>query len=71
VGTPIINQQQAGILGVGAIVKRAVVLEQNGIESIAIRPIGYLALTFDHRVCDGADADRFLREVKRVLEGNR
>jgi 2-oxoglutarate dehydrogenase E2 component (dihydrolipoamide succinyltransferase) len=70
VGTPIINQQQAGILGVGAIVKRAVVLEQNGIDAIAIRPIGYLALTFDHRVCDGADADRFLREVKRVLEGN-
>ncbi|MDZ4718374.1 MAG: dihydrolipoamide acetyltransferase family protein [Roseiflexaceae bacterium] len=68
IGTPIINQQQAGILGVGAIVKRPVVLEHNGIEAIAIRPISYMSLTFDHRVCDGADADRFLSEVKRVLE---
>jgi 2-oxoisovalerate dehydrogenase E2 component (dihydrolipoyl transacylase) len=69
IGTPIINQPQSGILGVGAIVKRPVVIEQDGGEAIAIRPMCYLALTFDHRVCDGADADRFLSEVKRFLEG--
>lgn len=69
IGTPIINQQQAAILGIGAIIKRPVVLELQGSESIAIRPIGYLALTFDHRICDGADADRFMSEVKRKLEG--
>jgi 2-oxoisovalerate dehydrogenase E2 component (dihydrolipoyl transacylase) len=67
--TPIINQPQSGILGVGAIVRRPVVVEHEGLESIAIRPICHLSLTFDHRVCDGADADRFLGTVKRFLEG--
>jgi 2-oxoglutarate dehydrogenase E2 component (dihydrolipoamide succinyltransferase) len=68
IGTPIINQPQSGILGVGAIVKRAVVVEHDGGDTIAIRPMCYLALTFDHRVCDGATADTFLAEVKRYLE---
>ena len=67
-GTPIINQPQSGILGVGAIVRRPVVLTQHGIEAIAIRPMCYLSLTFDHRVCDGADADRFMVAVKSRLE---
>jgi 2-oxoisovalerate dehydrogenase E2 component (dihydrolipoyl transacylase) len=66
--TPIINQPQSAILGIGAIVKRPVVIEQHGIEAIAIRPMCYLSLTFDHRICDGADADRFLGVVKHTLE---
>ncbi len=63
-GTPIINQPQAAILGVGAIVKRPVVID----DAIAIRPMVYLSLTFDHRVLDGAGGDRFLSAVKRYLE---
>jgi 2-oxoisovalerate dehydrogenase E2 component (dihydrolipoyl transacylase) len=66
--TPIINQPQSAILGVGAIVRRPVVVEQAGIEAIAIRPMCYLSLTFDHRVCDGAAADGFLATIKRFLE---
>jgi 2-oxoglutarate dehydrogenase E2 component (dihydrolipoamide succinyltransferase) len=67
--TPIINQPQSAILGVGAIVKRPVVVSQNGMDAIAIRPICYLSLTFDHRIADGAVADGFLAAVKRALEG--
>lgn len=63
--TPIINQPQTGILGVGAIQKRVIVTED---DSIAIRPMVYLTLTFDHRVLDGAGADFFVQEVKRLLE---
>ncbi len=66
--TPIINQPQAAILGVGAIVKRPVVISQNGIDAIAIRPICYLSLTFDHRITDGAVADTFLATIKAILE---
>ncbi|MFQ5611579.1 MAG: dihydrolipoamide acetyltransferase family protein [Anaerolineae bacterium] len=66
--TPIINQPQVGILGVGAIEKRVVVVSQNGGDSIAIKPMCYLSFTFDHRVLDGAGADRFLAAVKRNLE---
>ena len=70
--TPIINQPQVGILGTGAVVKRPVVLDDpaNG-EVIAIRSMVYLALTYDHRLVDGADAARFLSAVKARLEGAR
>jgi len=64
--TPIINQPQTGILGVGAIKKRVVVLDG---DAIAVRPMVYLSLTFDHRVLDGAAADWFMAEVVRLLEG--
>ncbi|MFL6089843.1 MAG: 2-oxoglutarate dehydrogenase, E2 component, dihydrolipoamide succinyltransferase [Aeromicrobium sp.] len=67
--TPIINQPQVAILGVGAVVKRPVVVtDANGGESIAIRSMAYLALTYDHRVVDGADAGRFLSAVKNRLQ---
>jgi 2-oxoglutarate dehydrogenase dihydrolipoamide succinyltransferase (E2 component) len=62
--TPIINQPQCGILGVGAIQKRVVVIE----DTIAIRPMVYLSLTFDHRILDGASADGFLAMVVKSLE---
>jgi pyruvate dehydrogenase E2 component (dihydrolipoamide acetyltransferase) len=63
-GTPIINQPQVAILGVGAIEKRAVVRD----DAIAIRPMVYLALSFDHRIIDGAVADQFMGRVKSRLE---
>jgi 2-oxoisovalerate dehydrogenase E2 component (dihydrolipoyl transacylase) len=66
---PIINQPQAAIMGVGAIQKRAVVISQGGVDAIAIRPMCYLSLTIDHRLLDGATADRFLSAVKQFLEG--
>jgi len=62
--TPIIYQPQIAILGVGAIQKRTVVIN----EGIAIRPMGYLSLSFDHRVIDGATADQFMGKVKGYLE---
>ena len=72
--TPVIVQPQAGILGIGAIQKRAVVVSRghpllpNPEDAIAIRPMVYLSFTFDHRVLDGAGADRFLAAVKHYLE---
>jgi 2-oxoisovalerate dehydrogenase E2 component (dihydrolipoyl transacylase) len=66
---PIINQPQSAILGVGAIQKRAVVISQGGVDAIAIRPMCYLSLTFDHRLIDGATADQFLMTIKGFLEG--
>jgi 2-oxoisovalerate dehydrogenase E2 component (dihydrolipoyl transacylase) len=63
--TPIINQPNVAILGVGTVQKRAVVTPD---DAIAIRPMCYLSLTFDHRVLDGVAADEFLAEVKRNLE---
>jgi 2-oxoglutarate dehydrogenase E2 component (dihydrolipoamide succinyltransferase) len=67
--TPIINQPQVGILGTGTVVKRpAVVDDPNLGEVIAVRSTVYLALTYDHRVVDGADAARFLTSVKARLE---
>jgi pyruvate dehydrogenase E2 component (dihydrolipoamide acetyltransferase) len=63
-GLPIINQPQVAILGVGAIEKRAVVID----DAIAIRPMGYLALGFDHRLIDGAVADRFMAHIKGQIE---
>jgi 2-oxoglutarate dehydrogenase E2 component (dihydrolipoamide succinyltransferase) len=67
--TPIINQPQAAILGIGAIQKRAVVISQAGVDAIAIRPMCYLSLTIDHRLLDGATADQFLTAIKGFLEG--
>jgi 2-oxoglutarate dehydrogenase E2 component (dihydrolipoamide succinyltransferase) len=67
--TPIINQPQAGILGVGALEKRVrVVTDAAGNDAIAIRPCLYVTLTFDHRLADGAAADRFLAALKTHLE---
>jgi len=66
--TPIINPPNAGILGVGLIQKRPVVVTMDGVDSIAIKPMCYLSFTFDHRVMDGALADRFLAKVVQVLE---
>jgi len=68
--TPIINQPQVGILGTGAVVKRPVVVDDPDLgEVIAVRSMAYLALTYDHRIVDGADAARFLGTVKDRLEG--
>ena len=64
-GTPIINQPQVAILGVGGIHKRPVVVN----DAIAVRSMVYLALSFDHRLVDGALADQFMADVKRRLEG--
>ncbi len=70
--TPIINQPQVAILGVGSIVKRPMVIQGNdGSETIAIRSMVYLALSYDHRIVDGADAARFLSTLKERLEGGR
>jgi pyruvate dehydrogenase E2 component (dihydrolipoamide acetyltransferase) len=70
--TPIINQPQVGILGTGAVVKRPVVMSHPDLgETIAIRSMVYLALTYDHRLVDGADAARFLGTVKARLEEGR
>lgn len=67
--TPILNQPQVGILGVGAVVKRPVVVRDEILGNvIAIRDMVYLAITYDHRIVDGADAARYLSQVKRQLE---
>jgi 2-oxoglutarate dehydrogenase E2 component (dihydrolipoamide succinyltransferase) len=67
--TPIINQPNVAILGTGAVVKRAIVVKDaDGAESIAIRSMVYLALSYDHRVVDGSDAARFLTTMKARLE---
>jgi pyruvate dehydrogenase E2 component (dihydrolipoyllysine-residue acetyltransferase) len=63
-GTPIINQPQVAILGIGVIEKRTVVRD----DAIAIRTMAYLALSFDHRIVDGADADRFMAQLKNGLQ---
>jgi 2-oxoglutarate dehydrogenase E2 component (dihydrolipoamide succinyltransferase) len=63
-GTPIINQPQVAILGIGTIEKRPVVRD----DAIAIRTMSYLALSFDHRIVDGADADRFMAHLKQGLQ---
>ncbi len=64
-GLPLINQPQVAILGTGGIQKRPVVVN----DAIAIRSMMYLALSFDHRVVDGAVADQFLATIQRSLEG--
>jgi 2-oxoglutarate dehydrogenase E2 component (dihydrolipoamide succinyltransferase) len=63
-GMPIINQPQVAILGVGAVEKRPVVIE----DAIAIRPMAYLTLGYDHRIIDGAVADEFMSDLKKTIE---
>jgi pyruvate dehydrogenase E2 component (dihydrolipoamide acetyltransferase) len=68
-GTPIINQPQVAILGVGVIEKRPkVITTPDGDDLIAIRSMAYFALSFDHRIIDGSDAEKFLSYVKELLE---
>ena len=68
-GTPIIPQPQVAILGVGTIEKRPVVVaDDRGQDALGIRTVGYLALSFDHRLVDGAEADQFMASVKKALE---
>jgi 2-oxoglutarate dehydrogenase E2 component (dihydrolipoamide succinyltransferase) len=67
--TPILNLPQSAILGTGTVVKRPMVItDEYGSESIAIRSMAYLSLTYDHRLVDGADAARFLVAIKTRLE---
>lgn len=69
-GLPILNQPQSGILAVGSIGKKpAVVSAPDGSDTIGIRTMGVLAMSFDHRIVDGADADRFLADLRKALEG--
>ncbi len=68
IGTPIINQPQIAILGVGAVKKRPVVVTKNNEDFIAIRAIAFLTLTFDHRIIDGALGGRFLERIVYYLE---
>jgi|SRR5579871_281760 len=68
IGTPIINQPQVAILGVGNIKKQACVMEMDGTDVIAIRRMGLLSLSFDHRLVDGATADIFMQDLKQTLE---
>jgi pyruvate dehydrogenase E2 component (dihydrolipoamide acetyltransferase) len=68
IGTPIINQPQAAILCVGSIEKQPAVISIDGSDMIAIRTKGMLSLAFDHRIVDGADADRFMADVKVGLQ---
>ncbi len=67
-GTPIISQPQVGILRMGEIVKRPVVVEVEGEDAIAIHPMMFLSLSYDHRVVDGLTANEFLHRVKELLE---
>jgi pyruvate dehydrogenase E2 component (dihydrolipoamide acetyltransferase) len=66
--TPVVFLPQSAILGTGTVVKRAVVVSQDGADAIAVRSMVYLALSYDHRIIDGADAARFLTAVKERLE---
>jgi len=66
--TPVVFLPQTAILGTGTVVKRAVVVSQDGSDAIAVRSMVYLALSYDHRIIDGADAARFLTAVKERLE---
>ena len=68
IGTPIINQPQAAILGIGAVKKRPIVLENEGKESIEIRSMLYITVSFDHRVIDGATGGQFASRVRQYLE---
>jgi 2-oxoglutarate dehydrogenase E2 component (dihydrolipoamide succinyltransferase) len=68
IATPIINQPQSAILGIGTLQKRAVVVEENGRDSIVVRPMLYVTLTIDHRVMDGEAANRYLAAFVRALE---
>ena len=66
---PLINQPQVGILAIGAIKKRVVVITDSwGTDAMAIRPMMYMTLTYDHRANDGAASGRFLRELRKTIE---
>jgi len=67
-GAPIINQPEVGILGVGAVTKKPVVVDLNGTDVIAVKPMMYLSLSHDHRLVDGMLGGRFLKAVKEYLE---
>ena len=67
-GTPIINQPEVAILGVGAVVKKPVVVEVDGIDTIGIKPMMYLSLSHDHRLVDGMLGGMFLKHIKETLE---
>ncbi|MDX1582063.1 MAG: 2-oxoglutarate dehydrogenase, E2 component, dihydrolipoamide succinyltransferase [Thermoanaerobaculia bacterium] len=67
-GTPIINQPQVAILGVGGVKKRPVVIDNDGEDTIAIRSMCIMSLTFDHRLIDGAVADQFMARVREIIE---
>lgn len=66
--TPILNPPQSGILGMHNIVKRPVVITENGVDKIEIRPMMYIALSYDHRIVDGKEAVTFLVRVKQAIE---
>jgi pyruvate dehydrogenase E2 component (dihydrolipoamide acetyltransferase) len=68
IGTPIINQPQSAILCVGSIEKQPSVITVDGTDTIGVRTKGMLSLAFDHRIVDGADADRFMADVKKTLQ---
>ena len=68
IDTPILNYPEVGILGTGAVKKRPVVIDSDTGPAIAIRDMMYLSLTYDHRLIDGADAARFVTEVKQIIE---
>lgn len=70
-GTPILFQPQVGILRMGEIIKRPMVIDVDGNDTLAIRPMMYLALSYDHRVIDGATGNAFLHRVKEILEEGR
>ena len=67
-GTPIINQPNVGVLGVGAVKKQPVVVEVSGSDSIAIRSMMILTLGFDHRLIDGAGGSKFVESVKKNIQ---
>jgi len=67
-GTPIINQPEVAILGVGAVIKKPVVVEIDGADSITIKPMMYLSISHDHRLVDGMLGGQFLKHVKDTLE---
>lgn len=67
-GTPIINQPEVAVLGVGTIIKKPVVIESSGVDSIAIKPMMYLSLSHDHRLVDGMLGGLFLKSIKETLE---
>jgi 2-oxoglutarate dehydrogenase E2 component (dihydrolipoamide succinyltransferase) len=67
-GTPIINQPEVAILGVGAVIKKPVVVEVDGVDSITIKPMMYLSISHDHRLVDGMLGGKFLKHIKDKLE---
>ena len=67
-GTPIINQPEVAILGVGAVVKKPVVIEVDGVDTIGIKPMMYLSLSHDHRLVDGMLGGMFLKHIKETLQ---